>query len=397
MDIYLRPNWTGGVLETQEFRTTIFTTDDGHEQRSAERINPRRSLEFESTLRGDALRHVKASLSSRQNYLCQLPEPILVSAEVVAFAPAGSTQLTLSKAIPATRIGRRICVHTHDAFIFGEIQSVDGPNKRITLTAPTQLGMPVGASVRLCIPGRLPAAVTMPYSTDDEAEVKVTFSQDPGMARAAEASSVQPVTFGGREVLIAKPDWSKAPSVEIITPYEELDYGRGVTRAYASITFPTRITEFNFTGQRAGDIGYLTDFFARHMGRLHEFWCPSWVSDLRLVQPIVSGTSSVVVAGRRTGDLYSSRRVDRAAAIRLVNGSMRYFNVSAIETDGTNTILTTPNPLNFNVPVDEHLGFYWLNVCRFAADTMTVHWMNDQIGQTVLNITTLEALAVDTL
>lgn len=397
MDLYLRPNWKDGVRETFEFRTTVFTTDSGREQRSAERINPRRTVEFQSTLQGDTLRHVKASISSRQNYLCQMPEPIAVASTLRAFAPVGSTRLNLSEAIDPAHIGRRVCVHDGTSFIFAEIENADVDERTIRTVAPTQAAMSAGATVRLCIPGRMPASASLRYVTDDLATVPVTFHQVAGMAGQGDSGPVVVTSFNDREVLMLKPDWSSPPNVEIITPYEETDFGRGVTLAYAPITFPSRISEFNYTGQRMGEIAYLTGFFARHLGRLHEFWCPSWVSDMRLAQPITSGTSQVVIAGRRTGDLYSHRRVDRAFAIRLLDGSMRYFTVDNIETDGTNTILTTTHPLNFNTSVDGHIGLYWLNVCRFATDAMTVRWLTDQVGQTVLNITTLEALFPDTL
>ena len=64
-------------------------------------------------------------------------------------------------------------------------------------------------------------------------------------------------------------------------------------------------------------------------------------------------------------------------------------------TNGSVSTLTFVEPITFDVEVGREIGLYWLNVCRFATDTMTVEWITDEVAQTVFQITTLEALPAE--
>lgn len=394
MDVKVKPNWSGGVKDTFEYLTTIFRSDDGHEQRSAERINARRSVEFEALLKGDRLRDLRGALDARSDRLLNLPEPVSILSTVDGYAPPGAASIIVSGTIPAEFAGRRVFIHNWNwsRGFFAEIASVVGPT--VTFAAPIEDEVQSGDTIRACVVGRMPATMRVLYTTDDLAVVPVTFNQNPGERNSLAPFPLYPV-FKGREVLVEKPNWSNAPEVEIVGEYETTDFGRGVIRTYSPIDLITRITQLTFTGRKQAKIGSLLAFFHRQMGRLNEFWCPSWTSDLRLVGSIVTGTNRITVAGRVVADYYATSTVDRAIAIRLPNDEWRFIGIASIHADGANSVVTSDVQLNFSVEIGAEIGLYWLNVCRFASDTMTVQWVTDGIGQTVLQIATLEALPAE--
>lgn len=82
-------------------------------------------------------------------------------------------------------------------------------------------------------------------------------------------------------------------------------------------------------------------------------------------------------------------------AIRRSNNAWLYRYITGISTDGTNSTITFDSSFTFDVDLEAVVGLYWLNVCRFATDTMTVQWITDEVAQTVFQITTLEALPAE--
>ena len=392
MDIFLKPDWSNGVRESLEFLTTIFTSDSGKEQRSAERTYARRSLSFEVLLHADALRDLRADLHERSDFLSYIPEPVHRVSTVAVYAPLGSTSIRFADVVSSDHLGKRVCIMGGKRNFFATVAGIAGST--VTFSAPIEREAVVGDDLRLCVEGRMPTSVSVNYVTDDIAYFNAGFNQNPGTPNIDYGTSAFP-TFKGREVFNEKPNWTNPPSVEIVSEYDVTDFKRGVIRTYSPIDFISRVTQFTFLGRSTAKMNRLVDFFQRQLGRCGEFWCPSWTSDLRLVQPISNGTNYIVVAGRKVADYYGGSTVEKAVAIQRSNSAWLYRYITGISTDGTNSTITFDSSFTFDVDLEAIAGLYWLNVCRFATDTMTVQWITDEVAQTVFQITTLEALPAE--
>jgi hypothetical protein len=392
MDFFVKPNWASGVRETFEFLTTVFTTQNGNEQRSAERRHARRSLTFQSMLHGDDLADFRAYLHQRRHYLGYMPEPVQVLGLVNTLAPMGATSLILTGTPSADPDTKRIVITGFGRRTFATVTS--HASGVLTLTEPLEAAVQPGDEVRLCIPGRLPSNMNLNYETDTIAVCQITFNQEPGEANHNYATDIFE-TFLGREVFNEQPNWAAAPNVEIISDYETSDYRRGVIKTFSPISFLSKITQFTFLGRDTVKMNRLIDFFNRHLGRCEEFWCPSWTSDLELVAPITSGSSTMVVRGSGVGNSYLQSTVEKAVAIKLFDGSWLYKEVTDLEPDDQTTIITFDDAFTLDVALGDVVGLYWLNVCRFATDAMTVQWITNEVAQTVLQIKTLEALPAE--
>jgi hypothetical protein len=103
----------------------------------------------------------------------------------------------------------------------------------------------------------------------------------------------------------------------------------------------------------------------------------------------------MVVRGSGVGNSYLQSTVEKAVAIKLFDGSWLYKEVTDLEPDDQTTIITFDDAFTLDVALGDVVGLYWLNVCRFATDAMTVQWITNEVAQTVLQIKTLEALPAE--
>lgn len=460
MKAHLIPNWSAGVRETYEYKTTVFTSESGKEQRTALRMTPRRKVEFTALLRDKALRRFQGVLHNRGAQILTIPDPAREGAILVRPAAAGDTVLYLNQAPYWMEVGVDIGISTLDAtgqydtsggsvasigafssdfsedydtsggsgasvgafsFDFGADYDIGGADygATLTLTQPLAEPWPSGAEVRPIISGSLPTSVTLSHETAALANVGVSFD----VRVPSEVSFLyaeEGLKFRNREVLLAEPNWLSPPSVTCSTPFSTTDYGRGITATFLPVDFYTRTTQFLFSGRSdETDIMQVLGAFVRAKGRRGEFTMPSWTADMLPAGPIVMG-SNLIVQGRQIADDYLTSDVNRAVAILTAQGNwiLRWITSAEVVTwntggsfgpgygegfegsiDGSElfTRLQVSPAFTANVYQSDILMICWLNVCRFASDALTVEWLTDGVATITVNIQTLEALTAETI
>ena len=177
MNFHLIPNWTEAVVETYEFRTTVFTSRSGKEQRVAERKLPRRTVGFTTGLWGDGLRVFQALLHERGAQTITIPDPARYAAVLAQDATVGSLFIVIQGAPPwlAPNMPLSLSDINRTEFRGGSMIanvgafSVDfdsddfdvNKRTRITLTSPLARTWPKGTSVRPVTEGRSPPEVEL--------------------------------------------------------------------------------------------------------------------------------------------------------------------------------------------------------------------------------------------
>lgn len=435
MVAHLIPNWSAGVRETYEFRTTVFTSEAGKEQRMATRMAPRRKVDFTAILRGNALRKFQGLLHNRGAQSITIPDPARRGAILTADAPAGATTLHLSEKPLWLATGVQIGLSTFDSTgAYGlssvatvgafstsydlsfDATSTTGPAV-VTLASPLTEAWPAGSEVRPIITGRLPTGVTISHETADLATIGVSFDVSvPGAIPAL--PDMTPTIFRQREVLLAEPNWSAPPSVAYNTPYETVDYEQGRRAFFLPVDFYTRTSQFLFDGYDHDDVARVLGLFGRMKGRRGEFAMPSWTADLVPAGAVVPG-SSLVVQGSHIYDDYSASKVNQAIGILTTGGNWLLRTITGLsptssapggafsnaydnsfDADGGGSPFTridvSPN-FTTAVPRDQIAMICWVNICRFASDSLTVEWLTDRVARISTNISTLEFLAPEVL
>lgn len=427
-DFHLVPNWSESVSETYEFRTTIFTSHSGREQRVAERLTPRRTVNFTTLLWDDRLFAFKAMLHARGADTISIPDPARYAAVLLLDAPIGATSIIVTTASWMTE-NTPIAISILDGseFLTGETMtpvgafSIDfdpedfatvGQSVQITVAAPLTQAWAAGSVVRPVITGRLGRSVTLNHENDRVATASISLSIAPP-STAPVMGSAALGTFNSRSVLLAQPNWAQPPTVTLSTPFEDVDYDRGVIATFLPIEFYTKITQFTYADRSRLDIGAVMSLFSAMRGRQGEFYCPSWTTDMVPSGGIASGSVYLTVIGSGTAATYANSTVETAVAIKLANGSWIFRTVigivetndagpGAFSTDfdesydaggsGAFSRLQFDTAIGFDMAQRDIAMICWLNVCRFASDSLTVRWMTDDVGQAVVQIMSLESL-----
>jgi len=429
MNYHLIPNWTNSVGETYEFRTTVFTTRSGREQRVAERALPRRQVSFNALLWGAGLHSFQALMHDRGASPVSIPDPARFAAVLSQDAAAGSTTIIISNSPPWLQPGVALSLSDLDQTEFrgsSAIENVgsfsidfdDGDfdvNRRaqITLTTPLTRGWPMGTVIRPVIEGRLRKDVDFAFVNDSVASTDLTLNILPP-SQVPDLGDIAFEAFNGRPVLLTEPNWTQPPSVTHSTPFEEVDYGRGVTKAYLPIEFYTRITQFNYLGRSRETAAELLRLFVAMRGRQGEFYCPSWVNDMVPASGVPSGDHQLTVNTPTVATSYSESTVNKAVAIRLNDGRWLFRQVTAItptldagsgafdadfsedfdggDAPGFYSVLTFDSPIEEDVYRKDISMICWLNVCRFASDLLSIQWATDDVATIAAQIMTLESL-----
>lgn len=425
MKAHLTPDWRGGVQEVYSFKTTIFTTRSGKEQRTAERVHPRRSVAFGGWVAGDQMRALQGVLYSRGAGVVDFADPARIGVPLLGDVPAGGTQLRL--AFSPDWLGeeaQEICVSSYSDTAFGELlssesvgafgaaYSEDFNRSRepvLELSQPLTKAVRAGSIVRPVVSGHLSAQIDAQFRTNDVMEysanvaVKVPDTQSHFVADYP--------MFDNRPLFVEKPNWAAPPSASFVTPYEQVDYGRGVTKEFLPVAFYTRTTQFDYLGSGRDQIGRIIAFFHAMRGRQGEFYAPTHTSDLRPAGPIRNGTSSIVVEG--DAQKYRDSTVNGAIEIHVENGDVirrQIVGMQAVGSGGAGafaadysddfdttrggvfTRIDLDNPINRDVALRSIVMISWLLRCRFATDAITINWVTDDVARTTLQIMSLEKL-----
>lgn len=429
MNCHLIPNWSESVTETYEFRTTVFTTYSGREQRIAERLTPRRTVSFSSLLWDSRLADFKALMHDRGAASITIPDPARYSAVLASDAVIGATTvivsgapwlaediaLSLSDLDATTFVGGETIVGV-GAFSedFDESDFDTGLHRfAVSLSGPLERSWPKGTVVRPVVTGRLAKSITLNHATDRVASVSIALAVNPPSTTPIMRSAALG-TFDGRPVLLAEPNWTQAPTVTFSTPFEEVDYERGVVQTFLPVEFYTKITQFAYSDRSRESIGEVLTLFNAMRGRQGEFYSPSWTTDLYPSGGIASGTDELTVLGSNIAETYATSTVEKAVAIKLADGTWLLRKVTSIVATsdpgpgafsadydesydpggaGTFSKLEFATSVGVDIPQRNIIMICWLNVCRFATDSLTIRWMTDDIGQAAVQIMSLEALA----
>lgn len=437
MSLHIIPNWSDGVRETFEYRTSVFTSESGREQRAARRMTPRRTISFTTILHDKVLRRFKAAMHNRGASTVTIPDPAREAAVLAQDAPVGATEVFLDWRPPWLGTGVQIAVSdlTHSewkaitaavsvgAFSSAFDEDFDiaiGSNRtRVTLLTPLTEAWPAGSEIRPIVTGRFPQTVTLQYHTSNTATAQLSLVVQHPATPPLLPEPANGVTHMGREVLLAEPNWMAPPSTDFITPYESVDYGNMV-ESFLPINFYTKTMQCTFTGNYDEDIARVFGLFKRTLGRRGEFHFPTWVSDFIPAGDIVAGSSSIVVMEGENVAEFNSSTVERHIGILLHTGRWIFRSVTSLQQvstvaagaftraysddfDVAPSSASNYTRINLSAPFGAQnisrrniAMICWLNVSRFASDTMTIEWYTDRVAKVVTNITSLENLPVET-
>jgi hypothetical protein len=372
----LVPNWSTPLRETYEFKTDVMTSRDGSEQRRAQRNSPRVSIAFTSLADDKRRRALEHLHMSKLGETIQLPNYTVHVKTTTALPATGNVVQVAS--VPSWLVdGIWVALCRNRDVVAAEIDTVVGTV--ITFVDPLAQAWAVGTRIRPMIEGRVRRPAQQSAHTSAVTEPQLVFDVTPG-AYEFDNSAAGLTYLNGFEVLTVRPNWADPPDISHSRDYDEIDYGYGRTDFYSPVPFSTRTVQATYTNRSADMTDWMRRFFLRQKGMRGEFWVSSWMDDLDLVDA-VTGNSYVTVAGREIYDTFAQSVTNRAAMLRLNDGTFRVYEFQTITLSGSNTRLSLTAPLAETIAPSRVRQMSWLYKSRFASDSLTVEWTTDEVSQ----------------
>lgn len=381
------PDWSAGFEMRRQFLTDIITTRNGTEQRLALRDTPRLSVRYETVQRGAQLRAINDWLRTRQ----QSPAAVLDWSrwdETTAAATLGDAFITSSspEAWLAADELAVICDGTNEELL--AITSVADPT--INITGTLAAGYASGSIIRPALYGLMQGRLRGTRLTRGAHRFEIALDVYPG-AEPPEDEGTASDIFNTYEVLSLDEDFGRSPGVEHIYPVEQIDYGIGRTAQFRPIEQQEQLIEASYSGLSAAQAEQLEQVFLRAKGQRGAFYRSTCQADFD-IQGDLSSSSTIDTAGRTLADNFSgfdAPYTDTALEIVKTDGTKIRRLISNITASGSNSRLTVTSPVT--VQNADIARASWLQLVRFASDTLTTRWVGASRADIACSFQTVKA------
>lgn len=365
------PNWRNPMIERLEWLTDVHRSKNLTEQAMQLRNRPRISWEFEVTVHARARRSFEAAIFAHQAGEWLLPiwpdGGFLVSA-----LAAGNTAIPVETANTDFHAGGQAVLIAADGHA-AEAVTVDTVSAdQITLLAGTTRDYAIGA--------RLYPARTAEFSGPVQAITHITGElataryrlrlTDPRDHSAASAS-----TYRGLPVLETRPNWRGNRSASYRRELQTLDYGASLPYVEDIGTRAELVQSHLWTLGSRDDIAALRAWLYAVAGRQGAFWLPTWMNDLKPVQPIGVTDTHIDVENIGYSTYLAGQRDRRDIEIELRDGTLLRRRIdSASALDANSERLLIDAALGQAVAVADVVRVSYLQTARQEADAAELSW-----------------------
>lgn len=383
----LVPNWTSVLKETYVYKTEIFTSRDGTEQRRAFRTTPRRSVAYDSIVTDTGLRELEGLLARMQADLLYGADYVRGVRSTSAM-PVGGNTLRLRLVPTWLSVGQKVSVSYRRIVRLFTVAAISGAT--VTFVEQSDVAFGAGARVSRTVAGYVDTSLSTTRITGTIATVATSFEPDPATESVDEGFLDLTTWFDGREIFTHRPNWSRSPSITYSHDVETVDYGRGRVQRFTPVTFGTEVKQATYLKKTQVEADGIRHFFARMKGRLGEFYLPTWSDDMHIIADVPSMTTQLRVSGTSTFSDYAADTGRRSIMITMRDGSHLALRLSSITQSGGNSVLNIESGHPFDIRLIDVRQISWMLLSRFASDSLTVEWVSDGVAQTTIAITSLE-------
>lgn len=379
-----KPNWVEAFEVRTSYRTDIFTSRSGIEQRRALRMTPRRSISYSAVLCGDDAKRFVRLMGSKQNDDFEIPDWTR-SVRTLGVEQGATSFSVAALGVDWLKNGIRAVLIQGDSSLPVTVEQVEGFT--VTLSAPCAETFGPFAVLRPLYQGlmtNLPNTV----NTSTVRTVAVTFEVDPGSVPNSD-DRYTPFIVAGKEVFGFAWNWSEQVADDYQWGVESVDFQRGVISKYRPVMFGTATQRATIVRHQHSQLAPLLRFMERAKGRRGEFWMPTGTDDMDMALDAAAGATSITMEG---ADLYADFDLDpvyRGIAIFTRDGRRVFRKINSISLSGGLSVLNLNAPLSFAVPRAQVAKISWLRPARFASDDQTIEYLTDTVVQLQVSTTTV--------
>lgn len=402
-------NWRSEVSKSFEYKTDIFTSNDGDEQRRATRSTPRKTLVFTVSRADDARRQMAAILSGWHRRLFLVPE-IGRSEYTATNLPAAATAVTVGSVPKWLTEGLFVLLSHGRRTGYRQIADVQG--HEIHFANVDGQAWPVGTKLTLLQPARILEDTGPKAYTNTVMEASISFSVEPTLDRS-QAQRPEYPSLEGMEVFLRRPNWATPIDLTYSTVRNVVDFGYGRTKVEAPEGFTRRAQKVNFLNRNHDEADEFEAFFHRMRGRRGTFLMPTWIDDLEPAQPLVGGNRQMLLPGTLMAQMYADDAVNRKVVVFLKDGRSFLNHIlsvgivsggyglsygmsygETVSPEDRSTVLDMRYPWPEGVPLNAIRMVSWLTTARLASDSLTFSYQTDGVSQFPCSIMQLKDVAL---
>lgn len=382
-----KPDWQTGITERLSWRTGIFESKNGTEQRQAKRDYPRRSLSYSLLL-------TDSRAVAFENLLYGSPELELAIpawtdfSELAEAADSGAGNIELDTQDRGFEAGGYALLYaTPTRYEITQISSVE-PD-RLLLTETTFFSWGVGTKVYPLLFAELEVPIRFKRHTAAVITPQITLLQTPESRAMNLPVEAAPVTYRGREVFTFRHNWADGAEADIQSLMDMLDAEVGITRrvirgAHSIQTFSIRVL---INGRE--EIVAFRAFLTRAKGRLGSFWVPSQAQDFKLLTPVAFDSRDFIFEGLGFPLYAGVGEGKNFLRIQLKNGTTFYREITAAGIVSGNTELTLDVALGEAVAPADVKKIDTMFKARLASDEVEIQWRTVNTAECTLTFRSL--------
>jgi hypothetical protein len=372
------PNWASPYSVRYEFRTTVFESDTGDEQRRALRQRPRRSIQFTASPVGEPLRDLTSLLSLRRDTRILVPDVT----QSVLTEYVDSTHVASPESPAWLEAGERVFLQEGRRSETATVVAVSSGEVEFSAPVAFEYTNPRISPARYC---RFPATQKLSFPTNRVASTALSLEIDPGTEE--DHNTGTSAQFRGVDTLFMRPNWRDGAAMTFGIPGDRIDYGVGRIFVDYRQVLNTKIMEFTYLAQNREKVERHLDLFYRCKGRRGVFYVPTWTSDFEVVGPVDLVNNEITVRGTYRQELDPFDFSHRNIAL-IWGDTVIPCGIYSVAPSVEGLKLRLDRDLS-DLPIPSKFYVSWLVMARFASDELTVDWRTDTVAEISYNLAVL--------
>lgn len=370
---HAKVNWASPVTARWSFSTSVFTSREGYETRSAVREFPRFEMEFE-TLEGG-----RKSLPGRQSLAASLSSYVTFPDVTKPFRAIVTGAREITGAFDDFRFntGKNFSVKSRLNYFRATVET----NFRDRIVLEADLDIPIGALVT-CFPdlvGTVSEGFESNFSTSEASRGQIKMVDYLDQTRVKDALDWRPTDwYRERPVVLWGPNWAEPVNQSWAWdgPMFSRDYGK--PSFFRDSKAPRLSSAHSVVLKGPEQIEEMVSTFCYLRGRQGSFYAPTWVDDFLFVEPVQAGQTVIDVNSPDAKRLFDGTNTFKSIAIR--KGERFHFSgVVDITVSGERCQVTIASPVPESFAGASRAS--WLLRQRFSSDTLELEFETSHVAR----------------
>lgn len=391
-----RPNWSTPVKEVLEYRTEIFTSEDGHEERHGYRVMPRWSVQYRADTANEAANQLFYDLV-RPWADRSFAVPVRHRQTTTTGTDlTGGTSITIGGTLPWwMQVGVNLVIEsstTQQLVTVESIEPISAPGiglvaHIIHITGTLQADVAPNDKVLFALRSHYESENELTSLIRSHRGLSATFLADP-----ARMSVIEPPTSGyevyrGYQIIPFRHNWSQRLQLNLDDRQEVVDTDRGVIDRvwYHQHRFITETRRY--TAMSAAQAAELVQSFMRHRGMRVPFWTA--LSGYNL-PPHGNGTTvspTLYFPDFEFRETFEDDPVLNHLWVQWPDGAYQINRITGYGTSVGQDFVQVED--NWERAIDSTTIVRWAVLARFGTDRLELDWQTSEVAQAQLPIRAL--------